>query len=293
MSKEEEKTLWERISVRTFDAPVRKPILSRLYYGGLLPAIKIQNIHFQKKKYAFGAFASTIIISGSISAFAQAALPGDLLYLIKTNINEKLKVTLALTVEEKAEAEAILATKRLEETEALAIKGRLNPVIIKETSTAFKTHVDNFEKHLIELDKKAKFDSIKKIGVLFQTRIAVHTTILDEIESTIGNSTSSNIKNLNSLGTTTNSFVVTDIKKEVLQSVIPTVLITKKAFVATVPVPNEEKKDYKKINNQHFVPLEIDSEEARNYLKKIQEEVGIDTTKIISIPTPLVPTVVQ
>lgn len=276
MTPKEKKAVWDKISASTFiliNEPVRKPILSRLYYGGLLPAIRIQNINFQRRKYAFSVFASTIIVSGSISAFAQGALPGDLLYPVKTNVNEKLIIVLAITPEDKAKTEAILATKRLEETEKLALEGKLNPTLLKQTNDAFANHVHNFEKYLTKLESKSKFVAIEKVGIFFQTRIAVHATVLKEIER--------------------NNKIDLPSNKEVLSVITPTVIITKKASVKITPTLKEKIIDFKNINNQHFVPLDVDTKEAEVYLKELKANTGIDTSNIETIPTPLVPTAVQ
>lgn len=296
MTQKEKEITWRNISMRTFEAfgimSVRKPLLLRQYYGGLLPAIKSQSINFEKRKYTFGALASALIISGSISAFAQGALPGDLLYPVKTNVNEKLKIVLAFTPEEKAKTEAILATERLEEMESLIVKGKPNSALVKQAKTAFTAHVHNFEMHLSELERKSMFAAIKKSGVFFQTRIVVHTVVLNEMEVGTKENISSNI-DLTQVGTTTNSTLALEIKEEVLSAVIPTVIITKKALIAITPNKQLEVTEYRNVTNQHFVPMEINLLEAEHYLGKVQKELGMETKATATVPTPVVPTIVQ
>ena len=63
---------------------------------------------------------------GGVSVAAQKALPQDILYPIKININEKVRSALAFSSEAKAKIEVELAEKRIEEAEQLATEGRLN-----------------------------------------------------------------------------------------------------------------------------------------------------------------------
>ena len=297
MTPKEKKDTWESISLRTFlleeKTLVRKPILSRLNYRGLLPAIKLQNTFFHKRKYAFGVIAGTLIVSGSISAFAQGALPGDLLYPVKTKVNEKLEVVLAITPEEKAETEAIQATKRLEEVEKLALKGKLTPVLVKEIGDDFDSHVRNFEKYLMQLENGSNFSSVAKIGTFFQTRIAVHIALLKKEG---GNSTKTNSFDnavLNTAEDTMDSHLTKTIEKKVLSAIVPTVIITKKAFLR---ISNHEQKEvvvYKNIRNQHIVPMNIDIKEVKNYIKMLRDDAKIPIQTNENVPTPLIATFVK
>lgn len=77
--------------------------------------------------------------AGSVSA-AQGALPGDLLYTVKVSINEKVQVALAPSTAAKAEVEASLAARRVEEAEALASQGRLDATTTMALAANFDSH---------------------------------------------------------------------------------------------------------------------------------------------------------
>lgn len=286
MTPKEKKKVWATIVANTFNATssttyVRKSDLPRLNYRGLLPEVMIRSLYLTKKKYMLGIIASTIIVSGSLSAFAQESLPGDILYPVKTNVNEKIKIAFAFTPKAKAITEAVLATKRLEEVEKLTLEGKLSPHLIQQTNTSFAEHVHIFETYLAKLENKSDFKTVAKIGVFFQTRVAVHINILNEIE---GNSSTS---------TVVDSQMIAPIKKEVLSAVVQTVIVTRKAVTKISTDSQEEVINYKNINNQHIVPLDINHKEAQKYLKELHDEVGSPVRTIENISTPLVPMIVQ
>jgi hypothetical protein len=89
---------WDGVLRRESDfPPVRIPVLSRLYYRGALPTLQKSISFSRKRKYALSILAGSLVLSGGISAFAQGALPGDLLYPVKIYVNEQVQSSLAFT----------------------------------------------------------------------------------------------------------------------------------------------------------------------------------------------------
>ncbi len=272
MTDNEKDSLWEGISKQTFlkeeNLVVRKPILSRLYYRGLLPAISQQSISFGKKKYALGLIGGTLIVTGGLSAFAEMALPGDLLYPVKTKVTEQVQVALLSTPEEKATAEAILATKRLEEIETLALTGKLDQLKAELAAEDFNSHVHKFEQHLDELQANKEFSVVTRIGIFFQTRIAVHAAVLKDMNL------NNTITNKQTVGASL-SAVVVPLQKKVLEAMVPIAIVTEKAL--TITMPNVTKVATIKnttTTEKQPVALYIDTKEAKSYLQKLHEDVG-------------------
>lgn len=76
---------------------------------------------------AVGVAFALVLVLGSGTVFAaQSALPGDPLYAMKVNFNEKLPEVLA-TEEVKVALATERVERRLEEAELLAVQGRLTP----------------------------------------------------------------------------------------------------------------------------------------------------------------------
>lgn len=288
MTPEEKKTAWEAISARAFsltlDIPVRKPILSRLYFEELLPVLNRQTVFLRSKKYALGIITSTLIISGGVSAFAQGTLPGDFLYGVKTGINEKLQVAFAVTPQSKASVEAILATRRLEEVEGLALRGKLNSILELKINEAFNTHVRELDSHIAELESRSEFGEIAKVGVSFQTKIAVHAAVLKDIEvnSDFLSSTSTKINTIKN-----NPSMILSLEQKVLSATIPTIIATKNALIKTSVSTSTKVEVYNNKNNKNNLVLYIDPKEAREYLIKLHQEIGTPSP-ILEIPNPSV-----
>ncbi len=289
MTPEEKEIAWGGVLTRTFEssqpiieAPVRKLIPSRLYSRVLQPIVSYQNVFFKKKKYAFAVVSSLLIVSGGISAFAQGALPGDFFYAVKTDVNEKIQVAMALTPQKKALLEATLATKRIEEAEKLALNGKLNPVIANQTGEAFDTHVRKLETYIAELGDKADYSAVEKVGVFFQTRIAVHVAVLKDM-SVDSKILSSSLVTDKLPDNTSDPRTINYLEYKVLTDVIPTIIATKKA-VANISSSQEDNTNSNKDNNQHAVSLNIDSEQAKDYLIELHENVGTPAS-IMKVPT--------
>ena len=77
--------------------------------------------------------------TGTVSA-AQGALPGDLLYPIKVSVNEKVEVALAPTPAARAQVQAKLAERRVDEAQALASRGRLDKKTAETLTVDFDEH---------------------------------------------------------------------------------------------------------------------------------------------------------
>lgn len=67
-----------------------------------------------------------LILTGGTTYAAEGAIPGDLLYPMKVEFNERVKGAVALSSEAEARLQARLAEERLEEAETLAASGRLD-----------------------------------------------------------------------------------------------------------------------------------------------------------------------
>ena len=96
---------------------------------------------FFAPRYLVASFVVLVVLvsSGTVSA-AQGALPGDLLYPVKVSINEKVEVALAPTPAAKAEVQARLADRRVEEAQTLAAQGRLDKKTAETLTVDFDEH---------------------------------------------------------------------------------------------------------------------------------------------------------
>lgn len=81
----------------------------------------------RNKKVLVLAFVIVLLLlSGGISYAAQQALPGDILYPIKINVNEKIADLVAVTKEAKIKQNTKIIKRRLEEMDKLISRDKFN-----------------------------------------------------------------------------------------------------------------------------------------------------------------------
>ncbi|MEK7511006.1 MAG: DUF5667 domain-containing protein [Patescibacteria group bacterium] len=90
-----------------------------------------------------GALVLFVIVSGSgVVGGAEKAIPGDALYSVKINVNEKVAESFADTTHEKAELSAKLATRRADEALTLLAAGKLDEDTATYLEGELATHVE-------------------------------------------------------------------------------------------------------------------------------------------------------
>ena len=95
--------------------------------------------------YAFRAVTLLIIVTGTSYA-AENALPGELLYPFKVNVNEPVRGALLTSTEEKAQWESDKFIRRVEEAEALANEGKLDDASLREVEKRIDGHFEKYER---------------------------------------------------------------------------------------------------------------------------------------------------
>ena len=95
-----------------------------------------------------------IIGGGSISYIgASTALPGDILYPVKTKIIEPAKGVFATTPESKLSYQENLMQTRLNEIDTLTKENKLNDQVITEVNQAITTQADQFDTAVLNVEQ--------------------------------------------------------------------------------------------------------------------------------------------
>lgn len=102
-----------------------------------------------------GAFVVVLVLlSGSASAFAEFALPGDTLYPFKTSVNEQVRGWLSFTDLSKAEWSVELAYRRLSELEQVEKKEAIPSEIKQSLESNLDIQIDRAEDTTKEFEEK-------------------------------------------------------------------------------------------------------------------------------------------
>jgi hypothetical protein len=132
---------------------------------------------FQFTRIIAAMLVMTVGLVGTGTVYAaDLALPGDTLYPVKINVNEKVAEVLATSPAAKAEFHASVAQKRLEEAETLAVEERLD-------ASASLVIEENFERHakmVAELEEELEDDTL---AAELDSSLAVHGEILVQLSS--------------------------------------------------------------------------------------------------------------
>ncbi len=202
----------EKVSLlgRVFDAPhtklVRNQVPSRLYTtGGVRSLIEYySNVSFARSRVLSSLLITTALL-GTTGVMAQIALPGDILYPVKINVNEKLQFLATRTPEAKAVLEATFATRRLEEAHVLLGANKLNVTESQALATQFETHTTNLEKQLVELRKQGFTKEASSINASFIASVKVEQEALSTLIQASSTTTTLEVAKINDATNATSS----------------------------------------------------------------------------------------
>jgi DNA-binding protein YbaB len=108
---------------------------------------------------------------------AERSVPGDVLYLVKTGVNETIQGTLANSPYQKIEFETKLMERRISEARILASEGKLTEETKTQLAETVKEHTQAVRDELVELrTQDANGAAIAEI--VFNSSLEVQSTVL-------------------------------------------------------------------------------------------------------------------
>lgn len=121
-----------------------------------------------------------LLIGGSTSYAAESSLPGDLLFPVKVEINERFRTWAALSPESKVEWQARVAERRLEEAVTLTAQNRMTADVRAKIEANFEKNAERVQKHIASLEIKAS-EAVVDISSRFETSLSAHAAILEQV----------------------------------------------------------------------------------------------------------------
>lgn len=122
------------------------------------------------------------VIGSGVSYAAESALPGDLLYTIKTTVNEPARLALATNDEEKAVVEIELAERRVAEASALAAEERLDEETENTLAHALEAHVESAAS-LVEKIEESDSLAAAELSTRFESRLRAREEVLARVRT--------------------------------------------------------------------------------------------------------------
>lgn len=127
------------------------------------------------------ALLVALLVSGGATIAAEQALPGDLLYPVKVEVNESVRSAIAISGEAQATWDARRAERRLEEAEELAAEGRLDQETRTELEARLDESIRSFESQQAKLEAKEKHALAQEIEEDLETTLRAHNAVLAAI----------------------------------------------------------------------------------------------------------------
>lgn len=119
----------------------------------------------------------------TIAYAAEQALPGDILYSVKINVNENARRLLAFSPEEDARVEITLADRRLAEVEELVIRGRLTPQAEASVALGFEAHALRAQGIIKSISEdEARISLAAQIQTELESKFGAHESTLVKIK---------------------------------------------------------------------------------------------------------------
>lgn len=174
LQKKEKLLMRERLLAHVSKASLssQKPILS--------PWFGLFNFHYARVMPI--ALITLLFVGGGVSFAAQGALPGDFLYPIKVNINEKVEAGLSFSEVAKAKLEVKLAGRRLEEAEKLASENKLDAQTSADIEVRFKAHAVKADEKINKISD-SEASAALNVASRFEASLKAHEAVLSKFES--------------------------------------------------------------------------------------------------------------
>lgn len=122
-----------------------------------------------------GVFAVFMIVG--VPVVAERAVPGDMLYAVKTNITEEVRASLTLSPYAKVEWETTRLERRVAEARLLATEGKLTPEAEAEVAQAVKEHTDAAQEGIASI-RETDEDEAAMAEITFASAMEVQSDVL-------------------------------------------------------------------------------------------------------------------
>lgn len=119
-----------------------------------------------------------LLLGGGTSALAERALPGDILYPVKVDLNEKVADLFAVTPKAQAQFDATIAQRRLQEAEQLAAQSRLSTSTQELLASNFQNFANKFQAQVNASSTTLSAQDIVAMNSDFEAALTAHQRIL-------------------------------------------------------------------------------------------------------------------
>ncbi len=129
-----------------------------------------------------GAFALIVIVV--VPVLAEYTVPGDILYPVKTNLNEELRSSLTFSPYAKVQWETKLLERRIAEARQLARDGKFTPEVEQSVAQAIVEHTDAAATEISSL-RENDADKAALAEIAFASALSVQADVLTDAQEEV------------------------------------------------------------------------------------------------------------
>lgn len=122
---------------------------------------------------------------GGVSYAAEDSVPGEVLYPIKTKVNERLENAIAFGLEAKARANARFAERRLEEMRELSFRRKLDLEKRDMLIQKFEEFEEKARARIQEVEAQGKIEQAENMSAGLESAIDAHAKILEKLNGNV------------------------------------------------------------------------------------------------------------
>ncbi len=194
LTKEIEQTIQsaKKVGLNMREKSQMRDRLSNYVYSTKAPvksSLSFMSYFSHSSMYLMPALAIVLLVSGAgTSYYAQNSLPGDVLYGVKTGVNENIEALLATTPEARAQVELRQVSERFDEAEVLRLTGNLSEVQSQVIQNNVSKKIESINKKVEESKKKGKEEDAFKTNNELEEEVEEHYGVFVSISNSASNS---------------------------------------------------------------------------------------------------------
>ncbi len=175
----------EAVSSEFHKAPVLSPFANdNSVSGGRFASRFASNIFvyvIQRKFVPSLVIVLLLCVTGGVSAFADNAMPGDYLYLLKVNVNEQVKGFVAVTPEAKARLAVETTERRLQEAVILSSQGKLTDERKQIIQGQLSKNATDVKNSVADLVASNNISIAQEVSINFEASLKTHELMLETL----------------------------------------------------------------------------------------------------------------
>ncbi len=183
LTKEEKSAILQSVRER-MDSPVSEPVIMTQEVKTPYFSQFSFNFTWHEKRFVPIAVILIVVVFGGTAFAANGALPGDVLYSMKVNVNEKVESWGALSPNASARFEAVKAERRLKEIEKITIqKKKISPEVKAQVKENLDKNIQKVKEITAEIAANGDVEDAASVKAELESKLEAHSVVLGKLST--------------------------------------------------------------------------------------------------------------